>query len=166
MDDDSAPIVVRQASPVDLTRITEICLAGLPDDPTFDYLWRYRSQYPEDNRFFWQQRLKAHLFEAKKVLLVAVVKESVNVLQSKGSDENGLPGGNLPNGAALLKTKETIIAFALWEINVKGGRYSWQRGWLDILHGSLLFGLSFGYLTFLMALASTSVLAHVGFDFQ
>ena len=140
MGDTSAQIVVRQASLVDLTRITDVCLHGLPDDPTFDYLWRYRFQYPDDNQFFWQQRLKANLFDAKKVVLVAISKESVKCVA-----EHNIPKGEvLPvndvhdDDAANPTAEETIVAFAVWEINVKGERLdTWQRGWFDIFHGSL-----------------------------
>ena len=157
MDHDPALIAVRRASPIDLTRITEVCLQGLPDDPTFDYLWRYRLQYPDDNRFFWQQRLKTSLFDAKKVMLVAVLKESVNVAPSRDSEEKKLPLGSHQDGAAAApETKETIVAFAVWERNVKGGLTSWQRGWLDILHGSWLSNLSFEDVTSSMTLAFSS----------
>ena len=146
MGDASAQLVVRQASLVDLTRITEVCLQGLPDDPTFDYLWRYRLQYPDDNNFFWQQRLKANLFDAKRVVLVAVMEESANCV----AERNIPKGESLPvddaheDDAASLKTKQTIVAFAVWEINVKSGRLNaWQHGWFDIFHGSLPFALVF-----------------------
>ncbi|KAA8904882.1 acyl-CoA N-acyltransferase [Sphaerosporella brunnea] len=80
-------IRIRPAQSRDLGRIAEVCLKSLPDDPTFDYLWRYRAKYPQDNFSCWQQKLKAHLFNRRYTLLVAVLGD------------------------------DTIIAMALWERN-------------------------------------------------
>ena len=146
MGDISAQMVVRQASLVDLTRITDICLQGLPDDPTFDYLWRYRLQYPDDNSFFWQQRLKTSLFDAKRVVLVAIMKESVDCMIERDMlKKEGSPMGSVSEGdSANTKAKETIVAFAVWEINFRGVRPDvGERGWFDIFHGSLFLLLVF-----------------------
>ncbi|OAL21879.1 hypothetical protein AYO20_11308 [Fonsecaea nubica] len=54
-------LTLRFATARDIAAIARVCVESLPDDPTFDYLWRYRHEYPEDNYFFWLQRLKGNL---------------------------------------------------------------------------------------------------------
>ena len=83
-------LTLREASVRDIAAIARVCVESLPDDPTFDYLWRYRWQYPEDNYFFWLQRLKANLFDPKMASLV------ITKPQHHGSEE-------------------TIVSFALWK---------------------------------------------------
>jgi hypothetical protein len=91
---------VRLAELRDLPRVTKVCLDGLPDDPTFDFPWRHRRQYPDDNYFFWLQRFKDDLFDPKKTFIVA---EEAAPVDSEREDR----------GEAIA----TIIAFAVWERN-------------------------------------------------
>ncbi|KAA8914879.1 hypothetical protein FN846DRAFT_915541 [Sphaerosporella brunnea] len=88
-------IDVREAILPDLARIATICIESLPDDPTFDYLWRYRHRYAADNHFFWLQKLKEQMFDPRYTMMVAVLYSS----------------------AAEKPMAETIISFALWERN-------------------------------------------------
>jgi len=97
----TSSITVRPAVFPDIARITQVCIKGLPDDPTFDYLWSHRHEYPDDNYFFWLQRLKANLFDPRYTMLVAVHRENPPLSPS------------CPQTVAV----ETIIAFALWERN-------------------------------------------------
>ncbi|PVH98878.1 hypothetical protein DM02DRAFT_680836 [Periconia macrospinosa] len=66
-----SPFYIRPAELRDLPRITAVCLAGLPDDPTFDFLWNHRHEYPDDCYFFWLQSFKADLYNPRKTFLVA-----------------------------------------------------------------------------------------------
>lgn len=91
---------IRPAQIRDLPRITTVCLAGLPDDPTFGFLWRYAREYPDDNYFFWLQRFKDDLYDPKKTFLVAVESAS----DRHKDEERG-------------EARETIAAFAVWELN-------------------------------------------------
>ncbi|KAA8899948.1 hypothetical protein FN846DRAFT_920917 [Sphaerosporella brunnea] len=95
-------IKLRLADLRDLARITTICIESLPDDPTFDYLWRYRHRFPADNQFFWLQTLKAHLFDPRYTMLVAVLYSPSSSPEKIAGEEN---------------LEETIISFALWERN-------------------------------------------------
>jgi hypothetical protein len=90
-------IKTRLAILPDLARIATICIEGLPDDPTFDYLWRYRHRYPADNHFFWMQKLKEHLFDPRCTMVVAVLYPSAATEKPMA--------------------EETIISFAVWERN-------------------------------------------------
>jgi hypothetical protein len=93
---------IRQAELRDLPRITTVALASLPDDPTFEFMYRYRRQYPDDNYFYWLQVFKTYLYDPKLTFLVA---EEVASLDNKREDR----------GEAVA----TIFAFALWERNGK-----------------------------------------------
>ncbi|KAH0846252.1 hypothetical protein FOPE_12367 [Fonsecaea pedrosoi] len=63
-------LTLRFATARDIAAIARLCVESLPDDPNFDYLWRYRHEYPEDNYFFWLQRLKGNLFDPDMTCLV------------------------------------------------------------------------------------------------
>lgn len=127
----AAPFYVRLAVLRDIPRITEISLAGRPDDPAFDYLWRYRCQYPDDNYFFSMQKFKATLYDPKRTVLVAVERPP------KSAD-------NEAHEEAL----ETIVGYAVWERN--GSRSGalpwflsvWQAGPWDLLHRRLSIEIS------------------------
>jgi hypothetical protein len=95
-----ASIKVRPAILPDLARIATICIESLPDDPTFDYLWRYRHRFPADNHFFWLQKLKEHLFDPRYTMVVAVLYSTASAAEKNP-----------------MVTEETIISFALWERN-------------------------------------------------
>jgi len=53
-DNSNPPIEIRGADFPDIACIARVAVESLPDDPTFDFLWSNRLQYPEDNYFFWQ----------------------------------------------------------------------------------------------------------------
>jgi len=98
----SPRLTIRLAQIRDLARITAVCLAALPDDPTFKFLWRHAPQYPEDSYFFWLQKFKDDLYNPKNTFLVAV--ESADGCDEKASGQ----------------ARETIVAFAVWERNGAG----------------------------------------------
>ncbi|KAF8545283.1 hypothetical protein BDD12DRAFT_1391 [Trichophaea hybrida] len=95
----SAGITIRPAVFPDIAEITQICIKGLPDDPTFNYLWSRRHEYPNDNYFFWLQKFKANLFDPRYTMLVAVHQKN--------------PTPSFQKTEAI----ETIISVALWERN-------------------------------------------------
>lgn len=88
---------IRLATTRDLHRLTTITVTSLKDDPAFDYMWRYRHEYPEDNFFFWQMKLKNWLYDKKTTFIVIVLD----------SGDPGLDGG--------LTLTDTIISYAIWE---------------------------------------------------
>ncbi|KAI5847616.1 hypothetical protein BZA05DRAFT_420660 [Tricharina praecox] len=100
-------ITVRPAAFPDIARIARVAVDSLPDDPTFDYLWSHRHEYPEDNYFFWQQTLKGHLFNPRFTLLVATLTAPT---EEKSAHYALSPAPPPPQA-------ETIIAFGLWERN-------------------------------------------------
>ncbi|KAF8545249.1 hypothetical protein BDD12DRAFT_637208, partial [Trichophaea hybrida] len=106
----------------DIARITQVCVKGLPDDPTFDYLWSHRREYPDDNYFFWLQKFKANIFDPRYTMLVAVHRENSSLSTS-------------PSKTAAI---ETIIAFALWERNGSSGaakkRFRGRDTWSNMLN--------------------------------
>ena len=113
---------VRLAELRDVPRVTTVALASLPDDPGFEFIWRYRRQYPDDSQFFWLQVFKHYLYHPKITLIVA---EEVASLEEKREDR----------GEAVA----TIIAFALWERNGKSMLTQaltnlWSKGMFNALH--------------------------------
>lgn len=66
---------LRPATTRDLHRLTEITVSSLRDDPTFDYMWRYRKEFPEDNYFFWQVQLTDDIYNERYNFIVAVTDE-------------------------------------------------------------------------------------------
>jgi len=104
--EDLSSITIRPAIFPDLARIARVAVNSLPDDPTFDYLWSYRREYPEDNYFFWQQTLKGHLFNPRFTLLVATLNTSPSPTLTSEK-----------NTQYTVAQVETIIAFGLWERN-------------------------------------------------
>jgi hypothetical protein len=129
-DNSNSPIAVRPAVFPDIARITRVAVDSLPDDPTFDYLWSNRLQYPEDNYFFWQQILKGRLFDPHFTMLVATINLPSPVVTS-----------HCP--AAVQSTPEqveTIIAFGLWERNGRSRaalkRCRERNTWCNRLHRS------------------------------
>jgi hypothetical protein len=113
---------IRLAELRDLPRVVTVALASLPDDPTYEWMWRYRRQYPDDHQFFWLQAFKYYLYEPNITFLVA---EEVAPLKEKREDR----------GEALA----TISAFALWERNGKNMLTQaltdlWSNGSFATLH--------------------------------
>jgi hypothetical protein len=98
----SSDFKFRLAELRDLPRVMTVCLASLPDDPTFEFIWRYWRQYPDDNHFFWLQVFKDYLYNPKITFLVA---EEVTSSNNKREDR--------------VEAVATIVAFALWESNGK-----------------------------------------------
>jgi hypothetical protein len=64
---------LRLATTRDLHRLTEITTTSLIDDPTYDYMWVKRKEYPEDNFFWWQLKLERHLYDKNSTFLVVEV---------------------------------------------------------------------------------------------
>jgi hypothetical protein len=118
-----AGITCRPAVFPDIAEITQICVKSLPDDPTFNYLWSHRYRYPNDNYFFWLQKLKANLFDPSYTMLVAVHRE------------NSTPS---PSPSQKTEAIETIISVALWERNGSSiaaqKRASKRNTWYNMLH--------------------------------
>jgi hypothetical protein len=96
----SSPFRIRLAELRDIPRITTVCLASLPDDPSFNFLWRYRHQYPDDSYFFWLQTFKGILYHPSVTFLVA---EEPGPIDCEREDR----------GEAVA----TIFAFAIWVRN-------------------------------------------------
>jgi len=118
---------VRLAELRDVPRVTTVALASLPDDPGFEFIWRYRRQYPDDSQFFWLQVFKHYLYHPKITLIVA---EEVASVEEKREDR----------GEAVA----TIIAFALWERNGKSMLTQaltnlWSKGVFNALHCYITF---------------------------
>lgn len=63
---------VRLATTRDLHRLAQITTTSLMDDPTFDYTWSKRHEFPKDN-FFWQLTLKECLYDPRQTFLVIVL---------------------------------------------------------------------------------------------
>ncbi|KIW76137.1 hypothetical protein Z517_10882 [Fonsecaea pedrosoi CBS 271.37] len=105
-------LTLRFATARDIAAIARVCVESLPDDPTFDYLWRYRHEYPEDNYFFWLQRLKGNLFDPDMTCLV-VAKPHY-----KGAEE-------------------TVVSVGLWRRHgsTQAARQWQKQGWLDWIQG-------------------------------
>lgn len=66
---------LRPATTRDLHRLTEITVTSLRDDPTFDYMWRYEKEYPEDNYYFWELQLTQDIYNERYSFIVAVTDE-------------------------------------------------------------------------------------------
>lgn len=126
---------VRLATIRDITRITDIVIAGLPDDPTFDYLWRYRHLYPDDNYFFWLQKLKSDLFNPKNTFLVLEHTEEKDDLREKSRGD---------------AQSSVIVAFAIWERNgqsdIAKSRIRKKNTWLNYTQSNVSCYLSYASL--------------------
>lgn len=85
----------RLATIRDLHRLTTITVSSLQDDPAFDYMWRYRHQFPEDNFFFWQLTLERLIYDVKTVFLVMVLD----------ANDTDLKTDDVP---------DTIISYIIW----------------------------------------------------
>jgi hypothetical protein len=90
---------IRSATTRDLHRLANITVTSLPDDPTFDWMWPHRREYPEDNFFFWQFRLQSLLYDKKFVFIVMVLDDD--------DEDAGLASRiDAPPG--------TIISYGIW----------------------------------------------------
>jgi hypothetical protein len=68
---------MRVATEADIDAITDVAQAAMSDDPSYDYCYPYRDQYPEDNRY-WTRQLYANFFKnpSKYLTLVMTVPDS------------------------------------------------------------------------------------------
>ncbi|KAI9857898.1 MAG: hypothetical protein M1813_008013 [Trichoglossum hirsutum] len=67
------PPTLRYATILDLPRLLEILLDALPDDPFYNYLWKYRDDYPNDHKGYWLQRLQADIYNPSYSFMVMEV---------------------------------------------------------------------------------------------
>ncbi len=72
-------IQMRVATEADIDAIIDIAQAAMPDDPSYDYRYPYRDQYPEDNRY-WTRQSYANFFKnpSKYLTLVMTVPDNEN----------------------------------------------------------------------------------------
>ena len=101
---------IRRATTRDLPRLTQITVTSLVDDPTFDYLYPKRHDFPEDNYYFWQLQLKKWLYDPKKEFLVVVL-----------GAQDPIPPEERP------PIPDTVISFVVWER--LGHSATAKRGW-------------------------------------
>lgn len=87
---------VRLATTRDLHRLAQITTTSLMDDPTFDYTWSKRHEFPKDN-FFWQLTLKECLYDPRQTFLVIVLDAADHAI---GENENVVA--------------DIIISYAVW----------------------------------------------------
>jgi hypothetical protein len=116
---------LRLATTRDLHRLTEITTTSLIDDPTYDYMWVKRKEYPEDNFFWWQLKLERHLYDKKSTFLVVEV-----------DGEKDTRDAEKPTRPAA-----TIISYGIWERfgsnNAARERFAAKNTWLNALDSKL-----------------------------
>ncbi|KAK6336116.1 hypothetical protein TWF696_001683 [Orbilia brochopaga] len=143
---------LREASPRDLPQIMGVILAGLADDPLFDWTWRYRHQYPWDNYYYWSLRVSSMINSAARVLLVVELDETdkfrtkedpVGTLVSfiawrrVGEDEHAKRRRSLKSGVLnmLDRTVSTLQDYSLTQHHPDGRRDADYRRWTALKMG-------------------------------
>lgn len=115
---------LRVATTRDLHRLAEITTSSLKDDPAFDYMWPKWREFPEDNFFFWQLKLKSWLYDKTTLFIVAVT-------------DAGDPG---PKGESEA-IPDTIISYCIWErfgnSNEAKRIYAEKNTWQNMLDGEV-----------------------------
>lgn len=111
---------VRHATTRDLSRLTEITVTSLQDDPAFNYMWPHRFRFPDDNSFFWSIHLKELLYDPSMTFLV------VELDDSDGDSEKPVP--------------RTVISYGIWE-RIGSDRAARRRArakntWRNLLDGA------------------------------
>ncbi|KAK3170612.1 hypothetical protein OEA41_002693 [Lepraria neglecta] len=77
---------LREATPINLPRLTELYTTSLTNDLFFNYKHPYRRQYPVDIQFLSQLMLKRYLYD-KTTIVVAVMEEQDIAISDRGSQE-------------------------------------------------------------------------------
>lgn len=72
-------LTLRKATPEDLTAIVHAVEASYPDDPSCDYKFPYRNEYPEDFIFWLGQEFAVYLESDKFAVMVMATPEDVPV---------------------------------------------------------------------------------------
>ena len=120
---------IRLATTRDLHRLAQITVTSLVDDPAFDYMWPKRREFPEDNFFFWQLRLKEWLYDPRQTFLVMVL------------DAGDLP---LVAGKQQVGVRDTIVSYVIWErlghSSVARRRWAGKDTWLNLLDSASALG--------------------------
>jgi ribosomal protein S18 acetylase RimI-like enzyme len=93
------PIVLREASILDLDVMVSIAVAAMPLDPQWDYRFPHRRSYPEDTWLFTRRRYREFLENNRRwwVVLAELV-----------ANPQGKPGSRVDHPKP--------IAFAIWDI--------------------------------------------------
>jgi len=117
MDVSSKPLIsIRFATLRDIPTVAEIYTSALCEDEVFDYINCFRDDYPDEHIFYYNQKLKALLFDPRIAVMVAE-------LHRQPLDPEREP-------------PKQIISFAIWSL--KGISLQSKSTWQDIMLGKVM----------------------------
>ncbi|KAK0716543.1 hypothetical protein B0T21DRAFT_375086 [Apiosordaria backusii] len=101
---------LRLATTRDLSRISDITISSLQDDPFFDYIWPNRHEFPDDNAFFWNIHLKKLLYDPRMTFLLVELQDGDDSDESRSHARS-----EKHERAAHGPTPRTVISYGIWE---------------------------------------------------